>query len=106
MTPPHNWTAEDETVGWGSHLPPAQGVSLPAQSGYTTRLRAAVPLITRLLRMRAIDTDPPGFFDSTPVERARFRPPSHLGRLRLLRLTKLLAWRGTSRCIRSTRNVA
>jgi hypothetical protein len=52
---------------------------LPGQSGYNKRLRAAVPLIKKLIRMFATDTDlwadPVWVVDSTPVECARSRPP-------------------------------
>ena len=51
---------------------------LPGQSGYNKRLRAALPLLKRLIRMLAADTDlwtdPVWLVDSTPVECARSRP--------------------------------
>jgi hypothetical protein len=51
---------------------------LPGQSGYNKRLRAAWPLLRRLIRMLAADTDlwtdPVWLVDSTPVECARSRP--------------------------------
>ena len=51
---------------------------LPGQSGYNKRLRAALPLLRRLIRMLATDTDlwadPVWLVDSTPVECARSRP--------------------------------
>ena len=59
------------------HLPGAFPY-LPGQSGYNKRLRAAVPLIKRLIRVLATDTDlwadPVWVVDSTPVECARSRP--------------------------------
>jgi hypothetical protein len=59
------------------HLPGAFGY-LPGQSGYNKRLRAAVPLLTRVIRMLARDTDlwhdNVWVADSTPVECARSRP--------------------------------
>jgi hypothetical protein len=51
---------------------------LPGQSGYNKRLRAASPLLKRLIRVLATDTDlwadPVWLVDSTPVECARSRP--------------------------------
>jgi hypothetical protein len=51
---------------------------LPGQSGYNKRLRAAFPLLKRLIRDLAADTDlwpdPVWLVDSTPVECARSRP--------------------------------
>jgi hypothetical protein len=51
---------------------------LPGQSGYNKRLRAALPLLRRLIRRLAADTDlwadPVWLVDSTPVECARSRP--------------------------------
>ena len=51
---------------------------LPGQSGYNKRLRTALPLLKRLIRMLAADTDlwadPVWLVDSTPVECARSRP--------------------------------
>ncbi len=51
---------------------------LPGQSGYNKRLRAALPLLKRLIRVLAADTDlwadDVWLVDSTPVECARSRP--------------------------------
>jgi Transposase DDE domain len=51
---------------------------LPGQSGYNKRLRAALPLLKRVIRALAADTDlwtdPVWLVDSTPVECARSRP--------------------------------
>ena len=51
---------------------------LPGQSGYNKRLRAALPLLKRVIRELAADTDlwgdPVWLVDSTPVECARSRP--------------------------------
>jgi hypothetical protein len=51
---------------------------LPGQSGYNKRLRSALPLLRRLIRMLAADTDlwgdPVWLVDSTAVECARSRP--------------------------------
>jgi hypothetical protein len=51
---------------------------LPGQSGYNKRLRAAWPLLRRIIRELATDTDlwtdPVWLVDSTPVECARSRP--------------------------------
>ncbi|MGY1698490.1 IS982 family transposase [Geodermatophilus sp. SYSU D00766] len=51
---------------------------LPGQSGYNKRLRAALPLLKRLIRELAADTDlwadPVWLVDSTAVECARSRP--------------------------------
>jgi hypothetical protein len=51
---------------------------LPGQSGYNKRLRGALPLLKRVIRELACDTDlwtdPVWLVDSTPVECARSRP--------------------------------
>lgn len=51
---------------------------LPGQSGYNKRLRAALPLLKRMIRELAADTDlwcdSVWLVDSTPVECARSRP--------------------------------
>jgi hypothetical protein len=51
---------------------------LPGQSGYNKRLRGALPLLRRVIRDLATDTDlwtdPVWLVDSTPVECARSRP--------------------------------
>jgi hypothetical protein len=51
---------------------------LPGQSGYNKRLRTAVPLLKRVIRLLATDTDlwtdSCWIVDSTPVECARSRP--------------------------------
>ncbi len=51
---------------------------LPGQSGYNKRLRGALPLLNRVIRDLAADTDlwtdPVWLVDSTPVECARSRP--------------------------------
>jgi hypothetical protein len=51
---------------------------LPGQSGYNKRLRAALPLLKRVIRVLATDTDlwsdPIWLVDSTPVQCARSRP--------------------------------
>ena len=51
---------------------------LPGQSGYNKRLRGALPLLKRVIRELAADTDlwtdPVWLVDSTPVECARSRP--------------------------------
>jgi len=74
------------------HLPGAFQY-LPRQSGYNKRLRAAVPLLKRVIRMLAIDTDlwtdATWVVDSTPVECARSREAAKrsaggVGRIRLL----------------------
>jgi len=58
------------------HLPGAFRY-LPKQSGYNKRLRGAVPLLKRVIRLLAIDTDlwtdATWVVDSTPVECARSR---------------------------------
>lgn len=59
------------------HLPGAFPY-LPRQSGYNKRLRSALALVNRLIRMLAADTDlwdhTLWIVDSTPVECARSRP--------------------------------
>jgi hypothetical protein len=51
---------------------------LPGQSGYNKRLRAALPLLKRVIRTLAADTDlwadPVWLIDSTQIECARSRP--------------------------------
>jgi hypothetical protein len=58
---------------------------LPGQSGYNKRLRAALPLLKRVIRMLAADTDlwgdPVWLVDSTPVECARSRPTAQRSNL-------------------------
>jgi len=58
---------------------------LPRQSGYNKRLRAAVPLLKRIIRILARDTDlwtdPVWLIDSTPVECARSRPAAQRSEL-------------------------
>jgi hypothetical protein len=58
---------------------------LPGQSGYNKRLRSALPLLKRVIRMLAADTDlwgdPVWLVDSTPVECARSRPTAQRSNL-------------------------
>jgi hypothetical protein len=58
---------------------------LPGQSGYNKRLRAALPLLRRVIRVLAADTDlwtdPVWLVDSTPVECARSRPTAQRSNL-------------------------
>jgi hypothetical protein len=58
---------------------------LPGQSGYNKRLRAALPLLKRVIRVLAADTDlwadPVWLVDSTPVECARSRPTAQRSNL-------------------------
>ena len=67
---------------------------LPGQSGYNKRLRSALPLIKRLIRVLAADTDlwhdPVWLVDSTPVECARSRPT--------VQRSNLAGWAGYSYC--------
>ncbi len=62
----------------GPEALPGAFPSLPGQSGYNKRLRAALPLLKRVIRELAADTDlwadPVWLVDSTPVECARSRP--------------------------------
>src|SRR3954453_4609740 len=71
----HSETRWLRTVG--ERLPGAVPY-LPGQSGYNKRLRAALPLLKRLIRVLAADTDlwadPVWLVDSTPGECARSRP--------------------------------
>jgi hypothetical protein len=64
---------------------PAAFPYLPGQSGYNKRLRNALPLIKRLIRVLATDTDlwtdPVWIVDSTPVECARSRPTAQRSNL-------------------------
>jgi hypothetical protein len=72
---------------------------LPGQSGYNKRLRGAVPLIKRLIRMLAADTDlwtdPVWITDSTPVECARSRPTAQR--------SNLAGWAGYGYCASHSR---
>ena len=58
---------------------------LPGQSGYNKRLRGAGPLLRRVIRGLAADTDlwtdPVWLVDSTPVECARSRPAAQRSNL-------------------------
>ncbi|MDP9862202.1 hypothetical protein J2S55_001461 [Streptosporangium brasiliense] len=71
------------------HLPGAFPY-LPGQSGYNKRLRNALPLLQRAIRVLARDTglwtDPVWVIDSTPVECGRSRPTTQRSDLRLLPL--------------------
>jgi hypothetical protein len=73
---------------------PAAFPYLPGQSGYNKRLRGALPLIKRLIRVLATDTDlwadPLWLVDSTPVECARSRPT--------VKRSNLAGWAGYSYC--------
>ena len=72
---------------------------LPGQSGYNKRLRNAVPLIKRLIRVLAADTDlwtdPVWITDSTPVECARSRPAA--------KRSNLAGWAGYGYCASHSR---
>jgi hypothetical protein len=72
---------------------------LPGQSGYNKRLRNAVPLIKRLIRVLAADTDlwadPVWVVDSTPVECARSRPAA--------KRSNLAGWAGYGYCASHSR---
>jgi len=72
---------------------------LPGQSGYNKRLRNAVPLIKRLIRVLAADTDlwtdPVWITDSTPVECARSRPTAQR--------SNLAGWAGYGYCASHSR---
>ena len=72
---------------------------LPGQSGYNKRLRGAVPLIKRLIRVLAADTDlwtdPVWITDSTPVECARSRPAA--------KRSDLAGWAGYGYCASHSR---
>ena len=72
---------------------------LPGQSGYNKRLRGALPLIKRLIRALATDTDlwtdPVWLVDSTPVECARSRPT--------VKRSNLAGWAGYSYCASHSR---
>jgi hypothetical protein len=80
------------------HLPGAFPY-LPQQSGYNKRLRAAVPLLKRVIRMLAVDTDlwsdTLWIVDSTPVECGRSRDT--------VRRSELAGWAGYGYCSSHTR---
>jgi Transposase DDE domain len=80
------------------HLPGAFQY-LPGQSGYNKRLRSAVPLIKRLIRVLAADTDlwtdPVWVVDSTPLECARSRPT--------VKRSNLAGWAGYGYCASHSR---
>jgi hypothetical protein len=75
------------------HLPGAFRY-LPRQSGYNKRLRAAVPLLKRVIRMLALDTDlwtdATWVVDSTPVECGRSRETA--------KRSELAGWAGYGYC--------
>ena len=79
-------------------LPGAFGY-LPGQSGYNKRPRGALPLIKRLIRELASDTDlwsdPVWVVDSTPVECARSRPT--------VQRSNLAGWAGYGYCASHSR---
>jgi hypothetical protein len=81
-----------------AHLPGAFPY-LPGQSGYNKRLRGALPLIKKLIRVLALDTDlwddPVWVLDSTPVECARSRPT--------VKRSNLAGWAGYSYCASHSR---
>lgn len=72
---------------------------LPGQSGYNKRLRNALPLVKKLIRVLALDTDlwddPVWVIDSTPVECARSRPT--------VTRSNLAGWAGYSYCASHSR---
>ena len=76
-----------------AHLPGAFPY-LPGQSGYNKRLRAALPLLARAIRVLAQDTDLwddlAWIVDSTPVECARSRPA--------VRRSELAGWAAYGYC--------
>jgi hypothetical protein len=78
---------------------PAAFPYLPGQSGYNKRLRGALPLVKRLIRELATDTDlwtdPVWVIDSTPVECARSRPT--------VRRSNLAGWAGYGYCASHSR---
>lgn len=75
------------------HLPGAFRY-LPKQSGYNKRLRTAVPLLKRVIRMLALDTDlwtdATWVVDSTPVECGRSRETA--------KRSDLAGWAGYGYC--------
>lgn len=72
---------------------------LPQQSGYNKRLRSALPLVKRLVRDLATDTefwtDTVWIADSTPVECARSRPT--------VKRSNLAGWAGYGYCASHSR---
>jgi hypothetical protein len=80
------------------HLPGAFRY-LPQQSGYNKRLRAAVPLLKRIMRLLAFDTDlwtdATWVVDSTPVECARSREAA--------KRSELAGWAGYGYCASHSR---
>jgi hypothetical protein len=81
-----------------THLPGAFPY-LPGQSGYNKRLRAALPLLKRAIRVIAADTDlwhdDVWVTDSTPVECGRSRPTA--------RRSDLAGWAGYGYCASHSR---
>ncbi|GAA3085037.1 IS982 family transposase [Streptomyces olivoverticillatus] len=72
---------------------------LPQQSGYNKRLKAALPLVKKAIRMLAVDTD---FWfdnhwiaDSTPVECGRSRP--------MVKRSEMAGWAGYGYCASHSR---
>jgi hypothetical protein len=78
---------------------PSPCVPLPLPVEYLKRLRAAVPLIKRLIRVLATDTDlwtdPVWIADSTPVECARSGPTAQR--------SELAGWAGYGYCASHSR---
>jgi hypothetical protein len=72
---------------------------LPGQSGYNKRLRGALPLLRRVIRDLAADTDlwtdPVWLVDSTPIECARSRPTAQR--------SDLAGWAGYGYCASHSR---
>ncbi|MGH3741783.1 MAG: IS982 family transposase [Micromonosporaceae bacterium] len=72
---------------------------LPGQSGYNKRLRSALPLLKRVIRALAADTDlwadPVWVIDSTPVQCARSRPA--------VKRSELAGWAGYGYCASHSR---
>lgn len=73
---------------------PGRFPTCPDSPGYNKRLRSALSLIKRLIRVLATDTDlwddPVWIVDSTPVECARSRPT--------VKRSNLTDWAGYSYC--------
>ncbi|MFE0256199.1 IS982 family transposase [Streptomyces sp. NPDC059010] len=72
---------------------------LPQRPGYNKRLRAALPLVKRVIRLLAADTafwfDNVWIADSTPVESGRSRPTA--------RRSNLVGWAGYGYCASHSR---
>jgi hypothetical protein len=93
------FTSEARWLRWMAKNMSGMFPHLPGQSGYNKRLRAALPLVKRVIRLLAVDTDfwhdTVWLTDSTPVQCGRSRPTA-------LR-SQLAGWAGYGYCASHSR---